>query len=117
MADAFRQLLKEFPKSCGGGAGALLHRQSCVRNQGLQVAIAELNAARTLNKEQYFNLATLRIISSYFYLKDRAALTNEVDAFMAANAQAKVPAEILEWLGIEYYNEKNYAAAEKYLTR
>ena len=29
---------------------------------------------------------------------------------------ANVPAEILEWLGLEYYNEKNYAAAEKYLS-
>ena len=27
-----------------------------------------------------------------------------------------MPAEILEWLGIEFYNDKDYAAAEKYLT-
>ena len=26
-----------------------------------------------------------------------------------------MPGEILEWLGIEYYNDKNYAAAERYL--
>jgi hypothetical protein len=41
-------------------------------------AIASLNAARTLDKEQYGNLATLRILSSQFYLKDRKALTDEV---------------------------------------
>jgi TolA-binding protein len=35
---------------------------------------------------------------------------------MAANPNAPVPAEILEWIGIEYYNEKNYRAAEKYLS-
>ena len=27
-----------------------------------------------------------------------------------------MPAEILEWLGVESYNEKNYAAAEKYFS-
>ena len=35
---------------------------------------------------------------------------------MAAAPNAPVPAEILEWLGIEFYNEKNYQAAEKYLS-
>jgi TolA-binding protein len=43
-------------------------------------------------------------------------VTKEVDSFMAANSNASVPAEILEWLGIEFYNEKNYPAAEKYLS-
>ena len=35
---------------------------------------------------------------------------------MAAAPNAPIPSEILEWLGIEYYNEKNFAAAEKYLS-
>ena len=34
---------------------------------------------------------------------------------MAANPQAAIPGDIFEWLGLEYYKEKNYAAAEKYL--
>jgi TolA-binding protein len=75
-----------------------------------------LNTARQLNKEQYYEAATVRIISSHFYVRDRTALTKEVDAFMATNANVNVPTEILEWLGIEYYNEKNYTAAEKYLS-
>ena len=115
MSDAFRELLREFPKSSVAAQAHYYIGKAAFEAKDYKTAITELNAARTLNKEQYFNLATLRIISSYFYLKDRAALTSEVDAFMSANAQAKVPAEILEWLGIEYYNEKNYAVAEKYL--
>jgi tetratricopeptide (TPR) repeat protein len=39
-----------------------------------------------------------------------------VDAFTAAAPDGRIPAEILEWLGLEYYNEKNYAAASKYLS-
>jgi tetratricopeptide (TPR) repeat protein len=69
-----------------------------------------------LNTEQYYNLATLRIVSAFFYLKDRPALTNEVNGFLAANSTVRVPAEILEWLGVEYYNEKDYKAAAKYFS-
>jgi TolA-binding protein len=55
-------------------------------------------------------------MSSYFYLKQRDALAKEVDQFYGASPDGQVPAEILEWLGIEFYNAKNFAAAAKYLT-
>jgi TolA-binding protein len=42
-------------------------------------------------------------------------LTTEIDNFLAAAPDAAIPGEILQWLGLELYNEKNYAAAEKYL--
>src|SRR3989454_6339940 len=35
---------------------------------------------------------------------------------MANSPNVNVPPEVLEWLGIEYYNEKNFEAAEKYLS-
>src|SRR6266536_2728417 len=86
MVETFRQLLKEFPKS----------------------SVAA--------QEQYYNLASLRIILCQFYLKDRQALTKEVNNFMASSPNVNVPPEVLEWLGIEYYNEKNFQTAEKYLS-
>lgn len=116
MADAFRQLLKEYPKSSVAAQANYYIGKAAFDAKDYQGALAPLEAARQLNKEQYYNLATLRILSAYFYLRDRAALTKEVDGFLAANANAKIPAEILEWIGLEYYNEKNYAAAQKYLT-
>lgn len=115
MSDAFRQLLKEFPKTAVAAQAHYYIGKAAFDAKDYKTAITELNAARTLNKE-YSGLASLRIISAYFYLRDRAALTSEADQFMAGNAETKVPAEILEWLGLEYYNEKNYVVAEKYLT-
>ena len=116
MSTTFRQLLKEFPKTPAAAQAQYYIGKTAFEAKDYKAAIASLNTARQLNKEQYYDLATVRIVSSYFYLRDRAALTKEVDAFMAASPNANVPAEILEWLGIEYYNEKNYAAAEKYLS-
>ncbi|HEX8489724.1 MAG TPA: tetratricopeptide repeat protein, partial [Chthoniobacterales bacterium] len=116
MADAFRQLLKEYPKSTVAAQANYYIGKVAFDAKDYQGALTPLEAARQLNKEQYFNLATLRIVSAYFYLRDRPALSKEVDGFIAGNPDAKLPAEILEWLGLEYYNEKNYPAAQKYLT-
>jgi TolA-binding protein len=116
MSDTFRQLLKEFPKSSVAAQAHFYIGKAAFENKDFKTAIAELNSARQINKEQYYNAATVRIISCYFAVKDRAAVTKEVDAFMAAMPNATVPADILDWLGIEFYNEKNYPAAEKYLS-
>src|SRR5438552_7603595 len=116
MAETFRQLLKEFPRSSVGAQAQYYIGKAAFEAKDYKTALAALDAARQLNKEQYYNLATLRIISSYFGLKDRSALTKEVNDFMATSPTVSVPAEILEWLGIEYYNEKNYEVAEKYLS-
>ena len=116
MSDTFRQLLKEFPKSPAASQAHYYIGKVAFESKDYKTAIAELNTARQQNKEQYYEKATVRIISSYFGLRDRAAVTKETNAFMEKSPTAAVPAEILEWLGIEYYNEKNYPASEKYLS-
>lgn len=115
MADTFRQLLKEFPKSAAAAQANYFIGKAAFEMRDFKGALGPLDAARKLNKEQYYNLATVRIISCFFYLKDRAALTREIDAFVAADSNGRVPAEILEWLGLQFYTEKNYPAAERYL--
>src|SRR5256885_850024 len=75
-----------------------------------------LNTARQLKKEQYYNLASLRMILFQFYLKYQAALTQAVNNFIASSPSAYVQTEVREWLGMQYYNEKKLQAAEKYLS-
>ncbi|PYJ72050.1 MAG: hypothetical protein DME72_08735, partial [Verrucomicrobia bacterium] len=116
MVDTFRQLLKEFPKSSVAAQAQYYIGKTAFEGKDYKTALTALNTARQLNKEDYYNLASVRIILCHFYLKDRPALTKEVNAFMANSPAASVPPEVLEWLGIEYYNEKNFQAAEKYLS-
>ena len=115
MSDAFQQLLKEFPKTPIAAQAHYYIGKAAFEAKEYKVAIRSLDLARQLNKEQFQNLATLRIISSHFYLKERKSLTVEVDALMKDNPEAAIPPEILEWLGIEFYNEKSYAEAILYL--
>jgi TolA-binding protein len=118
MVDTFRQLLKEYPKSSVAAQAQYYIGKSAFEAKDYKAALTSLNAARQLNKEQYYNLASVRIILSQFYLRDRPALTKEVNNFMteSRDGATNVPPEVLEWLGIEYYNEKNFQAAEKYLS-
>jgi len=109
MVDTFRQLLKEFPKSSVAAQAQYYIGKAAFEAKDYKTALKALNAARQLNKEQYYNLASLRLILCQFYLK-------EVNEFMANSPNVNVPPEVLEWLGIEYYNEKNYEAASKYLS-
>jgi TolA-binding protein len=115
MVETFHQLLREFPKSSVAAQAQYYIGKAAFESKDYKTALTPLNAARQLNKDQYYNLASLRIILCQFYLKDRSALTKEVNNFMANSPNTNVPPEVLEWLGIGYYNEKNFQAAEKYL--
>lgn len=115
MSDTFRQLLKEFPKSAAAAQAQYYIGKASLETKDYKTAINALNAARQLDKAKYYDAATIRIISAYFALRDRNALTKELDAFLAAKPDGNVPAEVLETVGLEFYNEKNYPAAEKYL--
>ncbi len=116
MTDAFQQLLKDFPKSPAAAQANYYIGKAAFEAKDYKNALPALDNARKLNKDQYYTPATVRIISAYFYQKNRAALTSEIDKFLAAAPDGKIPGEILQSLGIDFYNEKNYAAAEKYLS-
>ena len=116
MSTTFQQLLKEFPQSAAAGQAHYYIGKSAFEAKDYEAALAEMKTARELNPEQYGASAGLRIMSSYFYLKQRDALAQEVDKFFETSPDGQLPAEILEWLGVEFYNAKDYAAAAKYLT-
>lgn len=114
MVDTFRQLLKEFPKSAVAAQAHFFIGKAAFDAKNYKTALRELGTARQLSPDKYNKTATTLILSSDFALRDRKALTTEVDNFMAAFPDAIIAPGILQWLGMEYYNDKNFAAAEKY---
>src|SRR5258708_35786029 len=93
MSATFHQLLEEFPQSAAAAQAHYYIGKSAFDAKDYENAIAEMNTARELNQEQYGAPAGLRIMSSYFYLKQRDALVGEVDKFFAASPEGQVPAE------------------------
>jgi TolA-binding protein len=116
MSDTFRQLLKEFPKSAAAAQAQYYIGKASLESKDYKTAVTAMNAARQLDQAKYYDAATIRIVSAYFALGDRNALTKELDAFLATKPDGNVPAEILETVGLDFYNEKNYPAAAKYLS-
>src|SRR5881409_2809456 len=97
MVETFRQLLKEFPKSSVAAQAQYYIAKAACEAKDYKTALTALNTARELNKEQYYNLASLRIILCQFYLKDQPALTKEVNSFMdqSRNSGMNMPPEVL----------------------
>jgi TolA-binding protein len=91
MTATFQQLLKEFPKSAAAAQAHYYIGKSAFEAKDYETAIAEMNKARQLNKEQYGKLAALRIMSSYFYLKQRDALAKELNKFYETSPDGQVP--------------------------
>jgi TolA-binding protein len=116
MTNTFQQLLKEFPKTTAAAQARYYIGKAAFEAKDYETAIAELNRARQLNPDQYGAPAGLRIMSSYFYLRQRDKLAKEVDRFLDASPDGQLPGEILEWLGLESYNAKDFAGAARYLT-
>src|SRR6266508_1033955 len=66
MMEAFRQLLREFPKSSVAAQAQYYIGKGAFESKDYKTALSALNAARQLDKEQYYNLASLRIMLCQF---------------------------------------------------
>ncbi|MEA3189216.1 MAG: hypothetical protein QOD99_3046 [Chthoniobacter sp.] len=115
MAQAFKQLLKDYPQSTAAAQANYWIGWVFFTEKDYKAAVVPLLAARQLDKEQFFERATMRLMLSHYYLEDREALAQDVDSYMRGAPKAKVPAEVLRWLGGAFLKEKNFSEAEKYL--
>ena len=114
MAQTFRQLLKEYPDTAAAAQANYWIGWAAFEAKDYKTAAQALSAARSADKEQYFERASLRVMLAYFYLEQIEPLANEVDGYMKSGGKARVPAEILRWLGGQYLAGKNYGRAEPY---
>ena len=115
MSATFRQLLEEFPHSSAAALANYWIGSAAYSAKDYKACIPPLEAARKLDKAQYFERATVRIIGAYYTLGDRDALAAEVDLYNGGNPKDKVQPEVLRSLGASYLSAKDYPSAEKYL--
>ncbi len=126
MAESFKALLKDYPDTPEAADAHYWIGWVAFENKDYKSAPAPLEKARTANKEEYFDRASLRIMLSHFYLEDKDALAREIDIYIQGNPKGQVPYEVLHWLGQGYFelataSEKKdvrtdyYNSAAKYL--
>ena len=115
-ADAFRTLLKEYPKTEAAGTAHFYIASSLFDAKDYEGAAKELEAARKDNPKDYGSKASLRLILCEYELKDAKKLAGEVDAYQKARTQPGVPPSVLGWLGEQEYDAKDFDGAERHLT-
>lgn len=114
MSGAFEQLIKDYPESAAAPKAHYWIGYVAFEAKRYKKAAEHLARARELNREEFFERASLRILLAQYYLEDRAALSTEVDSYKK-NGKTDVPAEILRWLGEGYFKDGQNEPAIKYL--
>ncbi|MEA3209143.1 MAG: hypothetical protein QOE70_2200 [Chthoniobacter sp.] len=113
MSEAFKTLLQDFPDTAAKPQANYWIGWAAYEAKKYKEAIEPLRKARELDKEQFFEKATFRILLAVFNLEDKAEVAREVGIY-AASGKEKVPAQILRWLGTELYKENAFEPAGKY---
>jgi tetratricopeptide (TPR) repeat protein len=115
MSATFQQLLQEYPHSSAAAEANYWIGSAAFSAKDYKACIPPLEAARKLDKAQFFERATLRIILSYYTLNDRDSLAGEVDLYNRSNPKDQVQPDVLRMLGQSYLTDKDYTQAGKYL--
>jgi tetratricopeptide (TPR) repeat protein len=116
MAATFRQLLKQYPNGAGAPQAYYWIGWSAFEAKHFADAIDPLIKARELNPAEYTQRVSLRLMLGYQHLNKKAETAKEIDAFVEKDPQqAALVTDVCRWLGGEYYNEKDFTGAAKYL--
>jgi len=113
MSDALRQLLKEFPRSAAAAKANYWIGYAAYEARNYREAIAPLENARKLNRPEFSERASLRLINAHYYLENQDGLAAELDAYAKAG-KGKAPAEVVRWVANRFMANKSYDRASKY---
>ncbi len=115
MVKAFQKLLSKFPQSAAAAQANYWIGWALFEEKNYQQAIPALQKSINLNQETYAERARLRILLAYYYEEDADNTAAMVDAMAATDEAARLPGEILSWLGEQFAARGNHQQAVKYL--
>lgn len=79
-------------------------------------AIEHLELSRTLVPEFYATPATTHLILANYSAHDAKRLKTEASQFLKANPSKKLPSKMLTWLGLQLFQDNDFAGADEFLT-
>jgi tetratricopeptide (TPR) repeat protein len=109
MADTFKIYLRDYPNAETNERAEASFWIGSVAFEGraYKDAIVPLRTARELNKTDYFERASVRLMLCFYYLEDTEGLSKEIETYVAGNAKGQVPYEVLRWLGFTLFERAN----------
>ena len=112
MADTFRALLREYPKTDSAGQARYYLGTAAYEAKDFANARTEFESAAKASSKEYGPRAALRVILCDYQLQDSARLATDLDAYRRAKFTPEPPAQIFRWLGERQMDAKDYANAE-----
>lgn len=79
-------------------------------------AVPFLNEARKLRKDAYGKHAGLLLALSHFSAQDPIQLSAEIELAIEGDYATEIPAQALQWAGMQAFNGKDYPSAAKFLS-
>lgn len=116
MVSAYEALLQNFPKTVAAAEAYFWIGWGNFEQRKFQESIEPLKMARKLNTKDFFDRSSLRIVLAYRSLEDPDNARKEIDIIRDAKAAVVVPQQVYAWLGVRYFERKDYGNAVIYLT-
>ncbi len=113
MVEAFKMLLKDFPNTAAKAQANYWVGWAAFEAKNYKECMAPLRVAREMDREQFFEKASFRVLLAAFNLEDKNETAKEIELY-TKEGKEKVPAQILRWLGTELYKEGVYDRASTY---
>ncbi len=115
MAETFEILLRDFPDSAAKAKANYWIGTEAFDRKDYKKAAAPLDAARKLDKEQFFERASLKLLASYYGVGNLDATQKEIEYYKANGGKAVTPADVIRWLGQKSFENADFENAAKYL--
>ncbi len=112
MRATFQQLLASYPKTKAEAQGNFWIGCSFFEEKAYAAAIPFLEKARTLDSKSFGERSGLRLLLCHYYLEQVPETFQEA----ATLKLESLPVELLRWLGLKSYAQKNWAQADHWLT-
>jgi tetratricopeptide (TPR) repeat protein len=115
MSDTFELLLKDFPESAARAKANYWIGRTAFEGKNYKKAAPHLDAARKLDKEQFFERSSLALMACLYNLEDVEATEKEIEFYKANGGKAATPSDVIRWLGQKSFERGQYERAEKFL--
>ncbi len=116
MITAFEALLEKFTASQARAEAAYKAGIGYIELKNTDKALPLFRTAVKLDEKTYGNTGTQKILLCLWNKKDSDTLGKEVDSYRSKYADAIIPPSLLGYLGLTYFDRKDYNRSARYLT-
>jgi len=115
MVESFLGMLEKFPDSKGAAEATFWVGWGYFEQKEYAKAIPYLEKSRVQDPEEYFDRASLKLVLANFYLQDVNGLKTAIDTYRKRDPKARIPAQILGWIGLKKFEDEDFISSETYL--